>query len=69
MKDVTLKVDGMSCGHCVRAVEGALKGVAGVSVKRVEIGKAEVSIPDDATMTAVVDALDEAGYSAEESWG
>ncbi len=67
MKDVTLKVEGMSCGHCVRAVEGALRGVPGVSVKRVEIGKAEVSVPDDSTMTAVVDALDEAGYSAEEA--
>lgn len=27
MKNITLKVEGMSCGYCVNAVEGALKEI------------------------------------------
>lgn len=36
MQNVTLNVQGMSCGHCVKAVEGSvgeLEGVNGVTVK------------------------------------
>ena len=31
MEKVTLKVDGMSCEHCVKAVNNALAGIAGVT--------------------------------------
>ncbi len=42
MKHVTLTVEGMSCGHCVSAVEGAVKklgasGKVDLSAKTVEI--------------------------------
>lgn len=66
MKDVVLKVEGMSCGHCVRAVDEALKGVAGATVRRVEIGSAELQLEDAVPVGAVIDALADAGYSAEE---
>jgi copper chaperone CopZ len=30
MKTIIYGIDGMSCGHCVKAVERALRGVTGV---------------------------------------
>lgn len=55
----------MSCGHCVRAVDGALRDVTGVTVTSVTIGEAVVQF--DPTMVAhetVLDALNEEGYTA-----
>ena len=66
MKEVRLKVDGMSCGHCVRAVEAALKGVDSAVVHRVELGSAEVEVPESVGVGVLIDALADAGYSAEE---
>jgi copper chaperone len=66
MKDVVLKVEGMSCGHCVRAVDQALRAVPGASVRKVEIGAAEVQLDDAVPVGVLVDALADAGYTAEE---
>lgn len=43
MERVRLEIAGMSCGHCARAVEQALRGVDGVRVEGVEIGGATVA--------------------------
>lgn len=67
MQQVELDVKGMSCGHCVRAVEAALKEVEGVRVKSVVVGAATVEIdPARASVGDVIDAVSEAGYEAEE---
>jgi copper chaperone len=66
MKEVQLKIEGMSCGHCVRAVETALKGVEQAVVHRVELGSAQLAIPESVEVGALIDALADAGYSAEE---
>lgn len=42
MERMSLTIEGMSCGHCVGAVERALRSVAGVQVERVGVGSAEV---------------------------
>jgi copper chaperone CopZ len=60
------RVDGMSCGHCEAAVKdevGRLPGVQGVDISAAT-GKLVItsSIPIDAT--AVLGAVDEAGYEA-----
>lgn len=57
-----LFLDGMSCGHCIRAVESAL-ATAGALPVRVSRGEAVIE-HDPATPLprAVVDALDAAGY-------
>ena len=60
-----LKITGMTCGHCVRAVTGALKGVPGVKAAEVDLksGSAEVQgAPDPAALVA---AVAEEGYKAE----
>lgn len=70
MATATLKVTGMSCGHCVMAVTKALKGVEGVSDAQVDLqgGKAVVQFDDSrASKQDLVGAVMEEGYSAEEA--
>jgi copper chaperone len=67
MKKVQLEVAGMSCGHCVHAVQEALSGVEGVSVDNVSIGKASVSVADNVKIGALIDAVADAGYEANEA--
>ena len=68
MSQLTLDVEGMSCNHCVAAVDEALREVPGVTVTEVRIGSATVSYdPALATVEALLDAVADAGYSASEA--
>lgn len=65
MEHLTLKIDGMSCGHCVARVEKALKQLDGAHVIRVEIGAAEVVYdPAKTPFARIREAIDDAGYTA-----
>jgi copper chaperone len=66
MQNVTLKITGMSCGHCVKAVEGALKDLPGVTIHEVKIGSATLSLGPGATVEAVRKAIEEEGYEVVE---
>jgi len=59
------RVDGMSCEHCVVAVTGEVGDVAGVQSVAVDLDSKLVRVSgagiDD---SAVVAAIDEAGYDA-----
>jgi copper chaperone len=60
---VSIRISGMSCGHCVSAVRKALEAVPGVAVQSVEIGSAVVQF--DAARSTIADAeaaIDAAGY-------
>ncbi len=60
-----LSVPGISCGHCKRAIDDALSTLAGVDKVDVSIDSKTVNISydgTDATLAAVVAALDEQGY-------
>jgi uncharacterized protein len=63
------KVEGMSCSHCERAVETAVKNIKGVSSVKASAPKAraEVSIDEAVTSQAIITAIAEAGFTAEES--
>ncbi len=68
MEHITLKVDGMSCGHCVQAVAQAVNAVSGAKAENVEIGKARVSFdPARTNVGALIDAVSDAGYEAHEA--
>jgi copper chaperone len=70
VKTATLKVDGMSCDHCVKAVTEALQSVSGVRTAEVDLGagRAVVEYDEGATSPArLVGAVMEEGYSAEET--
>ena len=66
MKTVNLKVAGMTCGHCVRAVEQALSEVPGAKVESVQVGRAKVAMDDAVPIGVLIDAVSDAGYEAEE---
>jgi copper chaperone len=61
-----LRVPGMSCAHCVDAIEGELEAVAGVESASADLETKLVSVRgsalDDASLRA---AIAEAGYEAE----
>jgi len=61
---ISLAIEGMSCGHCVRAVKSALMGIAGVEDADVEIGRATVRAGSAVALDALVAVLEEEGYKA-----
>lgn len=61
MSEITLSIDGMHCGACVRRVTQALQRVPETEVEEVRIGAARVKSSD---ADAVVAALSKAGYAA-----
>ncbi len=70
MATTTLKVGGMSCGHCVMAVTKALKGVPGVQDAKVDLQGGRAVVDYDAARTSprdLVGAVLDEGYTAEES--
>jgi len=60
---LTLAIDGMHCGACVRRVKTALEKVPGVHVGDVAIGRAEVEL-GEVSAADVIAALEKAGYPA-----
>jgi copper chaperone CopZ len=63
MSEITLKIEGMSCQHCVMHVKKAVDGVNGVSSSDVAIGSAKVIYDDSRTdKDAIVRAVLKAGY-------
>lgn len=66
MKQLALKIDGMSCGHCVARVQKALAKVEGVHVDQVEIGSARVSYqPDRVSPQRIREAVEDAGFDVQ----
>ncbi len=61
VSDITLTIEGMHCGACVRRVTQALQRVPGTTVEEVRIGAARVQSEDPASLVA---ALAKAGYPA-----
>lgn len=60
-----LKIEGMSCEHCVRAVAGALQAVDGIEDVSVSLEdkQAKFSAPEDLDMDRVKKAIQEEGYT------
>lgn len=61
----TLKVTGMTCGHCVAAVTKALEAIPGVEKADVSLEKAQAVVSGEADQQAMIDAVKEEGYEAE----
>ncbi len=63
---VELKVTGMTCGHCEKAVDKALAALPGVArVVKVSRDEERVVVEGDADMGSVIAAIEEEGYTAE----
>lgn len=57
-----LKIEGMTCDHCVMHVKEALEGLDGVTDVNVESGKAEIEILESVELSSLYDAIEVAGY-------
>ena len=53
MENKTLKVTGMSCNHCVNAVNNALGGIAGVADVAVSLKDGAVSFNYDPALASI----------------
>lgn len=65
MATVTLKVEGMSCGHCKSTVEGALKKLPGVENAVVDLEAKTATVTYDegqVTVDKMKAAVEEEGY-------
>jgi len=60
----TITVEGMSCGHCEQTVEEALREVSGVTDATADREAERASVEGDADVTALVQAVEDAGYTA-----
>ena len=65
MRQATLHIDGMSCGHCLNAVNRALSAVPGVTIEAIRIGRADVSYDETTTRPSDLETAGaDAGYRA-----
>ena len=65
MEKVTLNVQGMSCGHCVKAVEGSVGALSGVSSVKVDLKGATVDVefnPQEVSVDQIKETIDDQGY-------
>ncbi|MBR0564676.1 heavy-metal-associated domain-containing protein [Azoarcus sp. L1K30] len=67
MTEVTIKVEGMSCGGCVRNVTGVLKALAGVDAADVSLEEASATVrfdPARVDVAALRQAVENAGFDS-----
>jgi copper chaperone len=65
MESLNLKIEGMTCQHCVRAVRGRLEKTDGVKVDDVQVGSARLEFdPARINVDAIEDAIADEGYTA-----
>lgn len=63
MKNVTLKVQGMSCQHCVQSIEGALKKIGAAGSVDLRNNKVDVSFDENQlSVERIIEAIEEQGY-------
>jgi copper chaperone len=63
MRHATLTIEGMTCSHCVAAVDRALRETGGVQVEGVEMGTASVSYdPEQIDADRIRQAVEAEGY-------
>jgi copper chaperone len=63
MAEISMKIEGMSCQHCVMSVKKAVDAVQGINSSEVSVGSAKISYDDIKTdRDAFVKAVQDAGY-------
>lgn len=58
------KVENMTCGHCVAAVTGALRGLDPAAEVRADLGQGRVSVTSAVPAGQLAAAIEAAGYPA-----
>ncbi|MDR3280419.1 MAG: copper ion binding protein [Synergistaceae bacterium] len=65
MENVTIKIEGMSCSHCVNAVTKAVNGLGGVDGVTVSLEAGSAQVKYDAgkvTLDRIKAAIEDEGY-------
>ncbi len=63
MSGTTIKIDGMSCQHCVMSVKQAVEALDGVTSAEVTVGEAVVSYDESkVNKDALEQAVQKAGF-------
>lgn len=63
MAEATIKIEGMSCQHCVMRTKKAIDAVAGVTKSDVAIGSAVVTYDEGTVKKEEIEAaIEKAGY-------
>ena len=68
METTTIKVDGMSCGGCVKSVTGVLTALDGVAKAEVSLEQKQAVVEFDATKVTrdqLKGVIEDAGFDAE----
>jgi len=65
MRHLTLHITGMSCGHCLHAVNEALIAHPGTQLESLRMGRADLRYDESVTTPADIEAaVEQVGYSA-----
>ena len=66
MTNTVLKIQGMTCDHCVRAIQQSLLSVPGVKKAEVNLAekKAVLSHDDNLNLETAIRAVESEGYTA-----
>lgn len=64
---IELRVEGMTCGHCVSAVTRAVKAVDPQADVQVDLGTGKVRVEGRSSAEALGKAIADAGYPAAEA--
>ena len=60
---ITLQVEGMSCGHCIRAVTNAIQGLDQAAKVEVDLATKRVVAQTSLPRADLVRAVEEEGFS------
>lgn len=69
MNQVTLQVEGMSCGHCVSSIEGNVAKLNGVKSVKVNLSDGKVDVSFDSNVVnlkEIKDVIEDQGYDVKE---
>lgn len=68
METITLNVKGMSCNHCVKAIENSVGELDGVQDVKVDLSSAKVEVTFDnakVSLSQIKETIDDQGYDVE----
>ena len=69
MQKETIKIDNLSCGHCVKTVTNRLESIEGIQNVNVVLETSTLTLEHDENITRdiIVNELDEIGYPEHKS--
>lgn len=65
MKNITLNVQGMSCGHCVQSIEGTVGQLEGINQVNVKLNDAQVEVTfneSQVSLEIIKETIEDQGY-------